>query len=147
MKLKKFNEYIKEDTSSAYDIEKPFTTDGDNMQTQEDESQEGGMPEIEEIEGGAPMMGDEEGEEINMEEELAKLPKAILMKIASGSDECVLVAKALCGIECDDEDMDDMGHEDMDDDDMDDMDVEDMDDMPKLSLEESLKFKNFRKRK
>lgn len=145
MKLKKFNEYIKEDTSSAYDIEKPFTTDGDNMQTQEDESQESEMSEIGEIEGDVPMIiGDEE--EINMEEELAKLPKSILMKIAMGSDECVLVAKALCGIDCEDDDMEDM--EDMEDmgdmGDMGDMEVDDMDD---FSLEESLKFKNFKKRK
>lgn len=160
MKLKKFNEYIKEDTSSVYDIEKPFMGDGDNLSTQDDESQDG-MHDSGDSEGTEfekPLYS-EEGEAIDAKGEISKIDMMILQKIASGEIDVAAIAQEILssmegGIEGEEHEDDESEHEEHEehehgDDNYGFKHEEDEEGKfyPQLSLEESLKFKNFKRRK
>lgn len=156
MKLKKFDQYIKEDYSSEYDIESAPKNDGDDLTTQDDESgagEEGNLDIDIELKGDGEDEEEFEGSSDSIKSELSKLGVEVLKKIASGEINIEEIASEIlvAGLE---NDSDDTGYDEDDvigddeefeggygDDDFGD------DDFENLSLEESLKFSNFRKRK
>ncbi len=154
MQLKKFNQYIKEDYSSEYNIEDRPVSDGDDLTTQDDESKE--LPSEVELDG--EIEGEADGEvEIDIIGELSKLDSSILQKIAMGEIDAVSLAKEILENGIDNEETTDLEDdladelEDSEDSDDDNDFEEDMDDdtehkMP-FSLGESMTFKNFKKRK
>ncbi len=159
MKLKRFNEYVNEDYSSEYNIETPPTGDGDDLTTQDDESAEMGEHGVvgheEDAHDGAEVIG------MDVKGELSKLGMEILQKIALGEiDAATLAQEILDGGEFEDSDDMEDGDGDYEEDGEDEYGEDEYGDeesemsheegdkfFPSMSLEESLKFKNFKKRK
>jgi hypothetical protein len=84
MKIKKFNQYIKEDTSNVYDIERPFIGDADNLSTQDDES-------IKEEE----LSVSDDDAEMEIISALSNLDKSVLQAIVSGKINIKDIAQTL----------------------------------------------------
>jgi len=158
MKLKKFNQYIKEDYSNVYDIENPVMGDGDNLSTPEDESDMSKI-ELELISDESSEIGHSEEGGLDIKMELSKLDKETLQKIAMGEIDAAAIAKEILD-SCDDDecveddetedhgDLEDelgMGREELG------MGREELgmgrEDMSMMGLSEMLNFKNFKKRK
>ena len=160
MKLKKFNQYIKEDYSNVYDIENPVMGDGDDLSTPEDESD---MPkmELELISDETSEIRHSEEGGLNIKMEFSKLDKETLQKIAMGEIDAGAIAKEILD-SCDDDDeecieddetevhgdLEDelgMGGEELG------MGSEELgmggEDISMMGLSEMLNFKNFKKRK
>jgi hypothetical protein len=141
MIIKKFNTFVKEDYSSEYEIEKPFLGDGDDLTTQEDESTmtDFGV-DLENLLDDNFSDTEEEGE-FNIETFLSKLPKEALEQIANGD---LNVKDIACNIlntegECCKDEYEEEEESCEYEEEPKFMDIE--------SLSESLKFKNFKRRK